>query len=180
MKSKIISVASAFIAIMALGSHAQAARHTVAMTASVGGVCTISPPSAANGFTTSAGTALLATATNGLAVAKVANLTLPYNCSSTNVSLQLTSANQGITKNGGGSAPPGQTTKIHYSAKFFIGSGVELANFNTSSASSTAAVVVPGIPAGNLNVEINIPAGTALLMPGDYSDSFHIDVLPNP
>jgi opacity protein-like surface antigen len=178
MNNKIVSFAFTAAASLALMASAHAARHTIAMTASVGGVCTIGAPTAANGFSAN-GTSLVATASNGFAVAKLANLTLPYNCSSTNVSVQLTSASQGITKTGGGTVPSGQTNKIHYSAKFFIDSGLTLATLNTSTASSTSPVIQP-IPAGNLGIEVNIPVGTTLLMPGDYSDSLHIDVLPNP
>jgi hypothetical protein len=175
---KILSLAGLVgIAIAAGTIHSQAARQTVAMSAAVGGICSISAPTANNGFGTG-GNTLIATATGGKADAKTASMTLPYNCNTTNVSLQLTSDKQGITKNV--SPPAGQTNKIHYTAKIFVNSSPIMATLNTASASTTTPAI-HNEPTGNLNVEVNIPVGTLTLVPGsDYADSLFIDVLPNP
>jgi hypothetical protein len=160
----------------------QAARHTIAMAANIGGVCTIGAPTANNGFG-SGGTSMTATATDGKVNAKSANMTLPFSCSSTGVSIQLTSANQGITMPITASLPSGQINKIHYIAKFNVGSSANLATLNTANASATAAVIQAGVPSGDIHLDVDIASGASssnTLIAGNYADSLHVDVLPNP
>lgn len=178
---KLFIITSIVIPALASGTtQLHAARHTVSMTASVGGVCSIGAPTANTGFGT-AGATLVATASGGKADAKTATLTLPYTCTSTNVSLQLTSANQGLTKTVS-SVPNGQTNKMHYTAKVNVGSSAFLATLNTASA-TTAGPVIHSVSSGDLNLQVDIASGQAsanTLVPGDYSDSLYVDVLPNP
>lgn len=171
-----MGIASA--AILSGNLEVNAVSHAVGMSASIDGVCSIGPVNSANGFTSSAGTALVATAgTNGFAASKVANLTLPYNCSSTGVTFKLTSDNKGITKPG--TVPNGQTNKIHYTARIIEGS-VERLAINTST--YTAPVTFNHLTSvSSLTLEIQITPGTALLVPGsDYADTLHLDIDANP
>jgi hypothetical protein len=164
------------LALVAGNDHLSAATHSVSMTASVAGVCAIGPVNGANGFVNSSGTSLVATSSSGLAVAKTANLNLPYNCSSTGVAFKLTSTNTGITKPG--TPPSGQTNKIHYTAKVFEGS---LLRLTLNTASSSQVTVTNPNPSSSLILEIAIPAGTTLLVPGtDYTDTLALDVDANP
>jgi hypothetical protein len=62
----------------------------------------------------------------------------------------------------------------------FVNQGPVLATLNTANASSTNEVI-NSTPAGDLTIEVTIPAGTTTLVPGsDYVDSLFIDVDPNP
>ena len=157
---------------------ANAARHSIGMSANIPGFCSIGPVNSANGFTSGLGTALVATAVNGLAVYKLANLTLPYNCSSSGVSFKLTSTNVGITKPG--IAPSGQTNKIYYTARITEGS---LQRLSLNTATCTVPVVFNNTssPVSSLTLDIEITPGTLLLVPGsDYADTLHLDVDANP
>jgi hypothetical protein len=164
------------LALVAGNNHLSAATFSVGMSATVAGVCSLGPVNAVNGFANTAGTSYIATTANGLAVAKTANLNLPYNCSSTGVAFTLTSANTGITKPG--TPPTGQTNKIHYTAKIIEGSFIRV-TLNTASNSTQSAIVA--VPSSTLTLEIANPAGTTLLVPGnDYTDTLSLAVDPNP
>ena len=177
MKKVFLVFGVAGIALAASTAENHAARHSIGMTANVAGICSLGPVNSANGFTSSAGTALVAPTNNGLASFKLANLNLPYNCSSAGVAFKLTSANTGITKPG--TPPSGQTNKIHYTAKIIEGSAQRLL-LNTAT-TSTPVSFNHSAPVSSLTLEIEIAAGTTLLVPGtDYADTLHLDVDPNP
>lgn len=166
-----------FLALVAGNNYLSAATHSVSMTASVAGICTLGPVNAANGFVTTAGTSFLAPVVNGFAGAKTANLNLPYSCSSTGVAFKLTSANTGITKPG--TPPSGQTNKIHYTAKVIEGSLTRLTLNTTTNA--TQGPIILATPASSLTLEIATVVGTTLLVAGnDYSDNLTLDVDANP
>lgn len=179
---EILIFASILVPAITIGmTQLQAARHSISMSANVGGVCTIGTPTALNGFTS--GTSLIATATGGKADAKTASITLPYSCSSSGVSVQLTSANQGITKPITGPLPGGQTNKIHYVARFNIGSGMVLGTLNTASVTVIPAVNLVDNPSGDLHLDVEITSGIPspnTLIAGNYADSLHVDIGPNP
>lgn len=93
---------------------------------------------------------------------------------SSNVS--LSSLNQGLTTGGSATAP--FANKINYTA---TASGFAAGTLNTASAATTGNIGVTGASATDLTVDVTAPAlpsGTSYLVPGSYTDTLTVRVVP--